>query len=101
MTSAVRKRSVVIDGHKTSVTLEDPFWQALREMAGELRSTLSSLIKSIRATQTDNGNLSSAIRLHVLAHIQARVATSPEVPETSTRDMGMRFGRQRVGSRVP
>jgi predicted DNA-binding ribbon-helix-helix protein len=65
MKSRVVKRSIVIAGHKTSVSLEDGFWQSLKEIAGERHVTLSELVASID-TGRQYGNLSSAIRLFVL-----------------------------------
>ena len=65
MKSSICKRSIVIDGYKTSVSLEDAFWQALREIARKRNETLSSLVGSIDAAR-QHGNLSSAIRLFVL-----------------------------------
>jgi predicted DNA-binding ribbon-helix-helix protein len=63
----VIKRSIVIAGHKTSVSLEDGFWTGLKEIAAARRSTLSDLVASIDTGRT-GGNLSSAIRLFVLDH---------------------------------
>ncbi|MCK9919663.1 ribbon-helix-helix domain-containing protein [Microbacteriaceae bacterium K1510] len=65
MKSPVVKRSIVIAGHKTSVSLEDPFWQGLREIAVSRNMTLSDVVASID-TDRHEGNLSSAIRLFVL-----------------------------------
>lgn len=65
MKSPVVKRSIVIAGHKTSVSLEDPFWQGLREIALTRNMTLSDVVASID-TDRHEGNLSSAIRLFVL-----------------------------------
>jgi len=70
MKSPVIKRSIVIAGHKTSVSLEDAFWQGLKEIAVGRRLTLSDLVGSIDAERA-HGNLSSAIRLFVLTHYQA------------------------------
>ena len=67
MKSPVVKRSIVIAGHKTSVSLEDAFWQALKEIAIARNLTLSDLVASID-TDRRHGNLSSAIRLFVLDH---------------------------------
>ena len=64
MKSLVVKRSIVIGGHKTSVSLEHAFWQAFKEIATLRNMTLSDLVMSIDAER--NGNLSSAIRLFVL-----------------------------------
>jgi predicted DNA-binding ribbon-helix-helix protein len=67
MKSSIVKRSVVIDGHKTSISLEDPFWTDLKKIAQAQRVTLSELLSTIDGAR-DQGNLSSAIRLFVLQH---------------------------------
>lgn len=71
MKSPVVKRSIVIAGHKTSVSLEDAFWSALKDIAITRRVTLSDLVGSIDSDR-QHGNLSSAIRLFVLDHYQCR-----------------------------
>ena len=71
MKSPVVKRSIVIAGHKTSVSLEDAFWRGLKEIALGRRMTLSDLVGAIDSDR-QHGNLSSAIRLFVLDHYQAR-----------------------------
>jgi predicted DNA-binding ribbon-helix-helix protein len=71
MKSPVVKRSIVIAGHKTSVSLEDAFWRGLKEIALGRHMTLSDLVGAIDADR-QHGNLSSAIRLFVLDHYQAR-----------------------------
>ena len=73
MKSTVPKRSIVLAGHKTSISLEDAFWRALKDIAGSRRMTLSDLISSIDH-ERERGNLSSALRLFVLNHYQARAA---------------------------
>lgn len=79
MKSPVVKRSIVVAGHKTSVSLEDAFWQSLKEIAGEREITLSELVASID-TGRHLGNLSSAIRLFVLDHYRRQPdATRPAV----------------------
>ena len=70
MKSSVVKRSVVIDGHKTSVSLEDPFWTDLKKIAHTQQTTLSELVAKIDGTR-EQGNLSSAIRLFVLHHFRS------------------------------
>ena len=65
MKSPVVKRSIVIAGHKTSVSLEDAFWKALKEIASARHMTLSDLVAAIDSNR-QHGNLSSAIRLFVL-----------------------------------
>jgi len=69
MKSSIVKRSIVIDGHKTSVSLEDAFWSNLKKIAHAQRVTLSELVAKIDGTRT-RGNLSSAIRLFVLQHFR-------------------------------
>ena len=65
MKSVVAKRSIVIDKHKTSVSLEDAFWTSLKSIAAEKQLTLSELISDIDSRR-GQGNLSSAVRLFVL-----------------------------------
>jgi predicted DNA-binding ribbon-helix-helix protein len=64
---AVKKRSVVFGGRKTSASLENEFWEALREIAQSRQMPLSSLLATIKAEHQQN-NLSSAIRVFVLNH---------------------------------
>ena len=74
MKSAIVKRSIVLAGHKTSVSLEDAFWDGLKDIAKDRRKTLSDLVGSID-TNREHGNLSSALRLFVLSHYQAQAAS--------------------------
>ena len=67
MKSLIAKRSVIIDGQKTSVSLEDAFWTDLKKIAHAQQMTLSALVAEIDGTR-EHGNLSSAIRLFVLRH---------------------------------
>ena len=67
MKSSIIKRSVVIGGHKTSVSLEDAFWSDLKKIAHAQEATLSELVAKIDGTR-QQANLSSAIRLFVLEH---------------------------------
>lgn len=71
--SAVIKRSVVIAGHKTSVSLEDQFWLVLKRIADDQESTLGELITYVDHCRVNNNqsNLSSALRLYVLEHCQS------------------------------
>src|ERR1700688_2405834 len=78
MKSPVIKRSIVIAGHKTSVSLEDAFWGALKEIANGLNKTLSDLVAEID-TGRPHGNLSSAIRLFVLDHYRAKTNGHAEI----------------------
>jgi predicted DNA-binding ribbon-helix-helix protein len=74
MHSVVVKRSIVLAGHKTSVSLEDLFWSSLKDIAHHERVTLSDLVGGI-ASRRQNGNLSSAIRLFVLDHYRGQSRT--------------------------
>jgi predicted DNA-binding ribbon-helix-helix protein len=65
MKSSIVKHSVSIGRNKTSVTLEDVFWNLLKEIANERHETVSNLVAKIDADR-HYGNLSSAIRLFVL-----------------------------------
>lgn len=71
MKSPVVKRSIVIAGHKTSVSLEEAFWKGLKDIAGARNMTLSDMVASID-TDRRQGNLSSAIRLFVLDYYRTR-----------------------------
>lgn len=75
---SIAKHSVMIDGHKTSVSLEAEFWSALSEIAATERRSMNSLIGDIDRQRT--GNLSSALRLYVLAHFrrEARAGSATE-----------------------
>jgi predicted DNA-binding ribbon-helix-helix protein len=94
MKSPVAKRSIVVAGHKTSVSLEDPFWNTLREIAHQRNVTLSELVGAIDSKRQQGNvcNLSSAIRLYVLnyyrdqilAHRTGRPAVGPSAPEDTT-----------------
>ena len=67
----VKKRSIVLAGHETSVSLEDEFWIALKKIAGDRNVMLSELIDGINA-QRQHGNLSSALRLFVLDYYRGK-----------------------------
>lgn len=61
---AMKKRSVIIDGHRTSVSLENAFWSGLKKMAAKKGITVNQLVTEIDRDR--DGNLSSAIRVHIL-----------------------------------
>lgn len=65
MKSLVTKRSIVVAGHKTSVSLEEPFWRRLKDIAAQQHETLSTMVGKIDIDRTQ-GNLSSTLRLFVL-----------------------------------
>ena len=79
MKSPVVKRSIVIAGHKTSVSLEDAFWTCLKEIANGRDMTLSDLVATID-TDRRQGNLSSAIRLFVLDYYRAQLDREHHAP---------------------
>lgn len=64
MKSSLRKHSVTIAGHRTSISLEEAFWEALRAAAGDQGLSLNALIEQVDAARS--GNLSSALRVYVL-----------------------------------
>jgi predicted DNA-binding ribbon-helix-helix protein len=84
MKSQIIKRSIVIAGHKTSVSLEDAFWQGLNDIALVRRTTLSDLVGAIDS-QRQHGNLSSAIRVFVLGQFQAQADGRADGPLGVTR----------------
>ena len=71
--SPIVKRSIVIGGHKSSISLEDEFWAALKEIAKERGRTLNELVTEIDQSRAAS-NLSSAIRTFVLLYFQAKTA---------------------------
>lgn len=71
MKSTVIKRSIVLNGHKTSVSLENEFWDGLREIVGNENSTLATLVGQIDHDR-ESCNLSSAIRVFVFNHFRRR-----------------------------
>jgi predicted DNA-binding ribbon-helix-helix protein len=86
MKSPVVKRSIVIAGHKTSVSLEDAFWKGLKEIAGGRDMTLSELVATIDSDRR-HGNLSSAIRLFVLDHYRSMIGDDRTTDRAATRDI--------------
>ena len=71
MRTAPAKRTIILDGRKTSVTIEDAFWTGLKEIAQSQRVSVSKLIAAIDATRKQS-NLSSEIRIFVLEHFQSK-----------------------------
>jgi len=76
MKSPIVKRSIVIGGHKTSVSLEDAFWRGLKEIAHGQRVTMSNMVANIDKARQQS-NLSSAIRLFVLDRLRVQTAGYP------------------------
>ena len=71
MKSGIVKRSVVVDGHKTSVSLEDQFWNDLKAIARAHGAPLSKIVSEIDNTRRQS-NLSSALRLFVLDQVRTQ-----------------------------
>jgi predicted DNA-binding ribbon-helix-helix protein len=68
----VKKRSVTINGHRTSYSLEEPFYDDLVAIAAARGMTLAALVAEIDTTRPKASNLSSALRLHVLEWVRVR-----------------------------
>jgi len=77
MKSRIAKHSIIIAGHKTSVSLEDEFWDVLKKIAKDRHVALSDLVNDIDK-QRQHGNLSSALRLFVLEHYRGKAAEKPD-----------------------
>jgi predicted DNA-binding ribbon-helix-helix protein len=71
MKSFVTKRSIKVNGHKTSVSLEESFWDALREVADKERTSVAKLVGQIENNRTTI-NLSGAIRIFLLQHFMEK-----------------------------
>jgi predicted DNA-binding ribbon-helix-helix protein len=94
MKSLVIKRSIVVGGHKTSVSLEDPFWSGLKQIAATRRIALSELVSQVDA-QRQHTNLSSVLRLFVLdfyRNEERKLETSDETAQTVVRANGPPVG---------
>jgi predicted DNA-binding ribbon-helix-helix protein len=87
MKSPVIKRSIVLTGHKTSVSLEDAFWKAFREIARGRDLTLSEMAAVIDSGRA-HGNLSSAIRLFVLDHYRSLVGARGDERASHQENIG-------------
>lgn len=70
-----RKRSLSIAGHRTSISLEAPFWEALKEIAASEDRPIAALVAEVDSGRGEL-NLSSALRLHALAHYRKLVGGS-------------------------
>jgi predicted DNA-binding ribbon-helix-helix protein len=76
MTARPVKRSLTLNGHRTSVSLEDAFWTAFRDIAAARGQPLNDLAAQIDAARTGDEGLASAIRLYVLNHYRATAASA-------------------------
>lgn len=83
MKSAIAKRSIVLDHHKTSISLEDDFWNGVRAIADRKKMKLTELLAQIDS-ERNQSNLSSAIRVFVLNEMRAQAGlVAPEVRVTT------------------
>lgn len=74
------KRSVSIRGHRTSFSLEDEFWTELKAIADLRKMSVAQLVTQIDSKRLADQNLSSALRLHVLAWVKAESASREPTP---------------------
>jgi predicted DNA-binding ribbon-helix-helix protein len=95
MKSPVVKRSIVIAGHKTSVSLEDAFWTGLKEIAARRDLTLSDMVATIDQDRR-HGNLSSAIRLFVLDYYRGGQPAVHAEPKPAVLAAGVNRSEQMV-----
>ena len=86
MKSGIVKRSVIINGHKTSVSLEDAFWSEVKAIAAERNLSLSELVSLVDHERGEVGNLSSALRLFVLARYRPVTPAPLERPALRYRE---------------
>jgi predicted DNA-binding ribbon-helix-helix protein len=70
------KRSLTLRGHRTSVSLEDAFWSAFRQISEKENKPINVLAAEIDAARDMETGLATAIRLFVLQHYQSRAASS-------------------------
>ena len=70
----MQKRSLTIHGHRTSISLEEPFWMALNDIAKTRQQSVASLVQMIDKDRV--GGLSSAIRVFILAELRHQLAAS-------------------------
>lgn len=75
MQKVVQKRSIVVGGHKTSITLEEVFWQEVRRIAVEQSLTIGQFITAVDSSRAEGSNLSSALRLAVIHNLHAKLAS--------------------------
>jgi predicted DNA-binding ribbon-helix-helix protein len=85
MKSLITKHSIILAGHKTSISLEDEFWESLRDIAKERHKGVSQLVARIDA-ERQHANLSSAIRLFVVAYYKQQCAPARSMNGIKTDD---------------
>ena len=88
MATLIIKRSVVLNGSKTSVSLENKFWDGLQEIARSENLTASALVERIAGGRRESDNLSSEIRVFVLDYFQTRGRQKTISNERGSRILG-------------
>ena len=83
-----KKRSLTLDRHRTSVSIEDPFWDAFRDIAARKGLSVNGLAARIDRKRGFEMGLATAIRLFVLEDLQARL-DARAAPRPETRDIGL------------
>lgn len=73
MSARPEKHSVTLRGHRTSISLEPPFWQELRHIAAEKGMPINALVAEIDANRGTSSGLASALRLYVLETLRGRL----------------------------
>jgi predicted DNA-binding ribbon-helix-helix protein len=71
------KRSLTVAGHRTSISIEEPFWDGLAEMAAARKSSVAAVVASIDRSRAAGTNLSAAVRIAVLGWYRKKTATPP------------------------
>ena len=79
------KRSLTLKGHRTSVSLEDPFWLAFRQISEDKNIAINALAAEIDEARGFEVGLASAIRIYVLQHLQAKYALYQSDVDTARR----------------
>jgi|SRR5215472_19208874 len=95
MSDAIPKRSVIVAGHRTSVSLEEPFWTRLKEIAHARSKSINDLVTEIDSMEPAGGrqgNLSSALRLFVLAELEQRLSGGEGPPPPPDQQASMSKG---------
>jgi predicted DNA-binding ribbon-helix-helix protein len=78
------KRSLTLNGHATSVSLEDEFWRAFRDLAARQGRTINGLAAEIDGSRSADTGLATAIRLRVLTDLQARLTGRSDAFDTGS-----------------
>ena len=99
MKSPVVKRSIVVAGHKTSVSLEEAFWNGMKEISGLRNMTLSELVGEIDGNR-QQGNLSSAIRLFVLDYFRTRAIPAAAAGRAAAAGLRLSIQGERIVKRA-